>query len=178
MVNPRYLLQREIRKTLELLMRARKFQFGAIFKRTRKKEYKSKVGYDRLIKMAVATEGFGLVGAREPVSQNNVQALAHILALYELDRQTLREAGYSDEEIRKILAPARALIKISETVLYIRGHNARSIVAPLSEILAREAILLEKIALFEAFGEGKVKVEKEKEVGMAGSVEYGEEEEE
>jgi len=147
----RYL--REFKKVLQLIMRARKFQFSQL----------KGIGHKSIIKLSIATEGFGLLGEISPLNGENIKALSRMQSLYKLWYQTLKQAGFSEKEIENILAPSKILLKEAEAVSFVRSHKSTNLVAPLSDILARESLRLEKAKLLEGYEEEQLSAESKEE---------------
>ena len=152
-----WLRVREYKETLELIMRLTQHRLAQITKveiekkgMKKIKRFRADVGHDLAVRLAIATEGFGLVGERDPVVLENVRALNKLYTLYELWIWEMLQAGYTREEAEEALRPVLLLIKHVEGELYARSFTLQSVVAPLSRALAKYALKLKKEAEIEA----------------------------
>ena len=142
-----YFLAQYMEEMLKLAMRAKHFKYAQL----------KDLGLDELMRLAVATEGFGHLGERAPLDEKNVAGLAKMRALFWLwaakKVARLMKQGLSEEEawrvVRRKYAPALALIRMDESVTYARSQTMQTVVAPLSDILARAALKLKKKHLLE-----------------------------
>ena len=128
-------LYRELRKMLEIVMRARRFQFAQL---------KGK-GHRNVVELTVATEGFGLLGERAPVTEENVKSVSRMYTLLSVFSQ------YAESE--RDLVPFKELLKEAETILYARSFRANTLIAPLADILSRSAVKFEQASFVEEGGE-------------------------
>ena len=129
-------LYRELRKMLEIVMRARRFQFSQL-------EGK---GHPHIVELSIATEGFGLLGERAPVTEDNVKSVSRMYTLLNIF------SHYAEDE--RDLLPFKELLKEAETLLYARSHRRDTLIAPLADVLSRSAIKFEQAAFVEGGEEG------------------------
>lgn len=142
-----YFLAQYMEEMLRLAMRAKHFKYAQL----------RGLGLEEVMNLAIATEGFGHLGERAPLSEKNVSGLATMRALFWLwaTKKVARlvKQGMGEEEAWKIVerkyAPALALIRMDESVTYARSQTMQTVVAPLSDILARAALKLKKKHLLE-----------------------------
>jgi len=129
-----YFVAQWFERILRLVFRAKRFQYAQL----------EDIGLDEIIRLAIATEGFGLLGERAPLDNRNIEGLTKMRMLVAMWIEKLRARGYTDEQIVRRLMPALKRLLAAEARTYARSFTERSVLAPLSEVLARTAIRLEK----------------------------------
>lgn len=152
-----WLRAREYKETIELLLRLTQHKLAQITdiiieKKDGKKvrRYRSNVGHDPVVRLSVATEGFGLLGERDPAVLENVRALQKLYTMYNLWVWEMMEGGFTREEAEQALEPVLLLIKGVESELYARSFTLQSVVAPLSRVLAKYTLKLKREAELES----------------------------
>jgi len=126
---------RKVRSLISVITRAKQFQLAQLEKR----------GIEEGMQMVAGTLGFGHVGERAPVSQQNVQAYAKMLLL-----KRLWADCYGDEETKSVFG---AYLKALETEMFARSHTLKSVLGPVAEAVEELVEVVRRMPIEEEGGE-------------------------